>query len=299
MPATTYERGDGETVKSLGPGFKSNYAQVGDLRIHYVSGGNGAPLLLILGWPQTWYVWRHLMPLLAKTHHVIAVDTRGMNYSSRPTSAYDSKTCADDLHGLMTQLGHARFNVIGHDVGMWIAYALAADYPEKVERLAVMEAVLPGLGLNPPFFSSTIQDIKRWQFVFNPLPDLPEALIIGREAEYLTWLFENKAFRPDAIAMHEYIRAYSSPGAMRAGFAYYRALPETISQNELRAKTKLRMPVLALGGEFALGVMPQQVMETVADNVIGGEVKACGHYIPEECPDQLLTWLMPFLTAKV
>jgi pimeloyl-ACP methyl ester carboxylesterase len=281
----------------IGGGFQDAYATVGDLRLHYVDGGEGRPVLLIPGWPQTWYAWRKVMPALAKNYKVIAVDIRGMGGSGRPVGGYDMGSVAADLHGLMSQLGYNRYAVVGHDIGMWIGYALAADFPQEVDRLAVIEAMIPGLTPTPPMFMPQNQNLRRWHFMFNQLPDLPEALVAGREKIFLTWLFEHYAYRPDRVAIDEYIRAYAVPGAMRAGFEYYRAIPETMAQNKRRAETKLRMPVLAIGADHANALIPKQTLELVATNLSGGVLPECGHFAPEECPGALLEQLLPFLLS--
>ncbi|HWW51926.1 MAG TPA: alpha/beta hydrolase [Verrucomicrobiae bacterium] len=280
----------------IGDGFKSGYQTVGAIKLHYVAGGEGRPVLLVPGWPETWYAWRKVMPALARNRRVIAVDTRGMGGSGRPVGGYDMASTAADLHGLMNQLGYRQYAVVGHDIGMWIGYALAADFPHDVDRLAVIEAMIPGLTPTPPLFLPPEQNLRRWHFMFNQLPDLPEALIAGRERVFLSWLFEHYAYRPDMVAIDEYIRAYSVPGAMRAGFEYYRAIPETMAQNKKRAETKLEMPVLAIGGDHANGLTPKQTMEPVATKLSGGVLPECGHFAPEECPDALLELLLPFLS---
>jgi pimeloyl-ACP methyl ester carboxylesterase len=137
------------------------------------------------------------MPALVKNHKVIAVDTRGMGGSGRPIGGYDMGSAAADLHGLMSQLGYNRYAVVGHDIGMWIGYALAVDFPHDVDRRDVIEAMIPGLTPTPPMFMPQDQNLRRWHFMFNQLPDLPEALVAGRERIFLTWLFEHYAYRPD------------------------------------------------------------------------------------------------------
>lgn len=286
---------DEAKVHALGESFESKYQMIKDLRLHYIIGGKGPPLLLIPGWPQTWYIWRYVMPSLSEKYRVIAVNTRGMGYSTRPENGYDSRTMAADLRALMNTIGFSRYAVVGHDIGMWVAYALAADYSTEVSSLTVMEANLPGISPTPPIFMTPYKNMRRWHFMFNQLPDLPEALLAGREEIYFKWRFHYNAHKPDKVAMNEYINAYIAPGAMRAGFSCYRAFPETIAQNEERVKKKLTMPVLALGGEFSNGLLPKETMQTVAHHVTGGVIADCGHYIPEEAPEELLTWLVPFL----
>jgi pimeloyl-ACP methyl ester carboxylesterase len=285
------------SVRDVGPDFTDGYADVGGVKLHYVSGGQGAAVLLIPGWLQTWYAWRDVMRPLAKAgFRVIAVDPRGMGHSSKPVSGYDTGTVAAELNNFMRQLGHQRYAVVGHDIGMWIGYALASDHPEAVERLAIMEAIIPGLLKTPPeVFMPQAQSAFFWQFMFNQQPDLPEMLVQGRERAFMAYLFDRWAYRPERIALDAYADIYSAPGAIRAQFDYYRAFPHTIAQNRTRAERKLTMPVLALGGDRAVADFPQTMMRPVAANVRGGVLRDCGHFAPEECPAAILEQVVPFL----
>ena len=148
----------------------------------------------------------------------IAVDPPGTGDSDRPATGYDTGAVAATLHQLMRQLGHARYQVVGHDIGMWVAYALASDFPDAVSRLALTEAVIPGLAPEPTIFAPPDQNIFLWHFMFNRLPDLPEALIAGREQAYLTYMFDKWSHRRDRVAAQVYIDAYAAPGGLRAGF---------------------------------------------------------------------------------
>ncbi|WP_319769408.1 alpha/beta fold hydrolase [Streptomyces europaeiscabiei] len=150
--------------------FTSRLVEVNGLRLHAVTGGDGPALLLIGGWPQTWYAWREVMPALARRHTVVAVDSRGAGLSDKPDDGYDAGTLAADLVALMAALGHDRFDVVGHDIGTWTGYALAADHPERVGRLAILEAVIPGLTPSPPFFGPAAVNLKLWQFGFTGSP---------------------------------------------------------------------------------------------------------------------------------
>ena len=164
----------------------------------------------------------------ANTYHVVALDIRGMGESSRPESGYDTETLANDISALMDQLGISRYSVVGHDIGMWIAYSLAAKHGAQVDKLVVSEAFIPGISPTPPMLQPPEKSAALAQFMFNQLRDLPEFLVSGREASYLRWNVEHRAYWPDRVAVDEYIRAYSVPGAMRAGFEYYRAIPLTM-----------------------------------------------------------------------
>ncbi|MCX4238835.1 alpha/beta fold hydrolase [Streptomyces ortus] len=281
--------------------FTSRLVEVNGLRLHAVTGGDGPALLLVGGWPQTWYAWREVMPALARRHSVVAVDSRGSGLSGKPDDGYDAGTLAADLVALMAELGHDRFDVAGHDIGTWTAYALAADHPERVGRLAVIEAVIPGLTPSPPFFGPAAVNLKLWQFGFNRLPDLNEELVRGRERLFFGHQFATKAATPAAIpsyAVDVYVDAIAAdPRALRASFAYYRALDETIAQNERRGRTRLSLPVLALGGALWSGASAAHTMRLAADDVTEVVLDDCGHYPAEEQPSRLVETLENFLTA--
>ncbi|KPI20081.1 Soluble epoxide hydrolase [Actinobacteria bacterium OK074] len=282
--------------------FTSRLVEVNGLRLHAVTGGDGPALLLIGGWPQTWYAWREVMPALARRHTVVAVDSRGSGLSDKPDDGYDAGTLANDLAALMTTLGHDRFDVAGHDIGTWTGYALAADHPERVGRLAIVEALIPGLTPSPPFFGPAAANQKLWQFGFNRLDDLNEQLVHGRERLFFGWQFATKAATPTAIPAHAvdvYVDAITAdPRALRASFAYYRALDETIAQNEQRAKTRLTLPVLAVGGALWSGTNAAQTMRLAADDVTETVLDDCGHYPAEEQPTRFAEILEDFLAAN-
>ncbi|WP_326762539.1 alpha/beta hydrolase [Streptomyces phaeochromogenes] len=282
--------------------FTSRLVEVNGLRLHAVTGGDGPALLLIGGWPQTWYAWREVMPALARRHTVVAVDSRGAGLSDKPDDGYDAGTLSADLVALMAALGHDRFDVVGHDIGTWTGYALAADHPERVGRLAILEAVIPGLTPSPPFFGPAAANLKLWQFGFNRLTDLNEELVRGRERLFFGYQFAKKAATPDAIpayAVDVYVDAITAdPRALRASFAYYRALDETIAQNEQRSKTRLTLPVLALGGALWSGASAAQTMRLAADDVTGVVLDDCGHYPAEEQPARFVEILENFLVAN-
>ena len=279
------------------PGTQHVYTKVNGQRIHCVVAGKGQPVLLIPGWPQTWYTWRHVMRALAAAgFQAIAVDPPGIGDSDRPRDGYDTGSIAVMLHTMMTQLGHSRYRLVGHDVGMWIGYAMASDFPQAVERLVLTEAVIPGLAPPPPIFVAPEENIFLWHFMFNQLTDLPETLTYGRESQYLNYIFNRWSHRRDQVAAEVYIAAYSTPGGLRAGFEYYRAIPETIRQNQLRAQTPLTMPVLTIGAEHATGDAPLATLRGNAHDLRGETVVDCGHFITEECHEVFIALIVPFLS---
>ena len=272
------------------------YMLVDGSRVHCAVMGDGPPVLLIPGWPQTWFTWRHIMKSLAQAGYTaIAVDPPGTGDSGRPAHGYDTGAVASVLHRLMGQLGHTAYHVVGHDIGMWVAYALASDFPDAVRRLVLTEAVIPGLAPAPPVFVPPEDNIFLWHFMFNQVQDLPEALIAGRECAYLSFIFDKWSHRRDRVAADVYIDAYSAPGALRSGFAYYRAIPETIRQNQARSKARLRMPVLAIGTEHATRDAPLITMRDNTADLTGVIIPDCGHFVTEECPEAFSEHLLAFL----
>lgn len=288
--------------------FRHGTASVNGIRLHYVEGGQGAPVLLIPGWPQSWYAWRKVMPMLADAgRRVIAIDPRGMGDSDKPASGYDLQTVAADVHELVEALGllaGGPIDVVGHDVGTWIAYAYAAGWPQDVKRLAVFDAALPGISPPPPAgIASEEVNLKTWHFPFNRLPDLPEILLQGRERAFLAWLFQAKAVRSwaiDAGDLDEYVRVNSAPGAIRAAMSYYRHQfgEQGLEHNRQRARHKLGVPVLAFGAESGVGTALLDTMRLVAEDVQGGIFAECGHYMPEEAPDAVSRVLLAFFGSE-
>jgi pimeloyl-ACP methyl ester carboxylesterase len=284
-------------VDSLGSNFTEGTANVNGICLHYVLGGHGEPLVLIHGWPQTWFSWHRLMPALAQHFTVIAIDLRGAGQSSRPElpTAYDSVTMANDVRELMVQLGFESIRIAGHDVGLLVAFAYAALYPESVSRLVVLDGLLVGI---EPMTTGFLRDPRSWLVGFIQTSELPEKLVVGREREFLGWVFTAIAFNRQAIGSKEldtYIEAYSQPGAMQASFGWFRAFEAVKAFNESYTTKKLTVPVLALGGDKMMGGFMVPMMQSVAENVCGGAISAAGHWVIEEQPETLLRELLLFL----
>ena len=278
--------------------FTSRYIDTGDLRQHVVTGGEGPPLLLVHGWPQTWYAWRMLMPALARDFSVVAVDQRGIGLSGKPQDGYDTGTLANDLVALMDALGHQRFALYGTDVGMPIAYALAADHPDRVDRLVVSEAPLPGISPSPPLFLPPLLNERLWHLAFNQLPTVNEQLVTGREEIFFGAEFDASAGRNklsnDAVSYYIEMLA-SDPDALRGSFEFYRAIPTTSAQNEQRKTRRLTLPVLAIGGAESSGEGVGNTMKLAADDVQTLVIPGCGHWVAEQAPEELLAALTAFL----
>lgn len=275
---------------------KHHYLRVADRKLHCVTEGEGPAVLLLPGWPQTWYTWRDVMTQLAQSGFTaVAIDPPGTGESEAPAGGYDTGNIAAVAQQLMALLGYSRYQVIGHDIGMWVGYALAADFPDAIERLILTEAVIPGLAAAPSIFVDPQDNIFLWHFMFNQLADLPEALTTGRERTYLSFIFDKWSWQRHRVAADVYIEAYSEPGRLQAGFSYYRAIPETIRQNQHRALTPLTMPVLAIGAEHATRDAPYLTMQPVAPQLQHAMVENCGHFITEECPEAFFRLALPFL----
>jgi pimeloyl-ACP methyl ester carboxylesterase len=277
--------------------FTSRYIDTGDLRQHVITGGEGPPLLLVHGWPQTWYSWRLVMPALARDFSVIAPDQRGTGLSGKPADGYDTGTLAADLVALMDALGHRRFAVAGHDTGMWIGYALAADHPDRVDRLAVAETPLPGVSPSPPLFANAHLNDALWHFAFNRLAEVNDQLVTGREDVYFGWQFASKAARklPDYAVRHYVDTLAAGPDTLHASFEIYRALDATIAQNQQRMQQRLTLPILAIGGGYSLGEQVANTMKLAADDVQTLVIPGCAHWVAEETPEETLTALTAFL----
>lgn len=272
--------------------FTHHTATVNDIRLHYVMGGQGDPIVLLHGWPQTWYAWRKVMPALAERYTVIVPDMRGLGDSDKPATGYDKQTVADDIYQLIRQLGFQRIFLVGHDMGGPVGYAYAAAHREDVCRFVFIESLLPGIG-----YEQMIRESNNWHHRFNVTRDLAEALVTGKERIFLSWFYRQDAYNSTAISeadIDEYVRCYSAPGGMRAAFEYYRAMLQDAEQNKEHAQIKLTMPVLAIGGDRFVGDLVIAEMQQVAKNVRGSIIKDCKHWVAEEHPDVLSQQLLAF-----
>jgi len=238
-----------------------------------------------------------VMPELAQKFQVIAPDQRGTGLSGRPQDGYDTGTLAGDLVALMDALGHQRFAMAGHDTGMWISYALAADHPDRLDRLAVAETPLPGVSPSPPLFANAHLNNALWHFAFNRLAEVNDQLAGGREDIFFGWQFASKAAKklPDYAVQHYIGTLAASPEALHASFEIYRALDATIAQNQQRMQRRLTLPILAIGGAYSLGDQVAGTMKLAADDVQALVVPGCAHWVAEETPEETLAALTAFL----
>jgi pimeloyl-ACP methyl ester carboxylesterase/quercetin dioxygenase-like cupin family protein len=240
-------------------------------------------------------MWRDVLPGLMPHYRVVAPDLRGLGDSSRPVGGYDTKTVAQDIWRLLhDELGTSEFFVVGHDWGGPVAYALAAQHRDAVRGMAIFDAPVLGDG-------SIVTHMPRWHYGLHCEPDFPEALVAGREDVYLGYLYRKAGARPDAIseeAQREYLRTYRQPGAMRAGFNYYRAMAQDVRDNQAFIQQgKLTMPILCYGGgapKVGRGLYAMDSWQRAATDVRGGIAEGCGHWIPEERPDWVVERLLKF-----
>jgi pimeloyl-ACP methyl ester carboxylesterase len=267
--------------------IESQFADVNGTRLHYLIAGKGDPVLLLHGYAQNSHMWRPLSPELARTHTVIAPDLRGFGDSDKPDRGYDKKSMAQDIHALAASLGHARIRLAGHDIGLMVAYAYAAQYPAEVERIALMDAFLPGVGDWTTVW--LLRDL--WHFHF--YGKTPLALVEGRERIYFEHFWNDFAADPSRSVSEQdrqfYAAAYARPGAMKAGFEVFRAFEQDAKEFADFARTKLKMPMLVLTGEKASGEFLIAQGRLVADKVEGVVIKGAGHWLMDEAPGQTIT----------
>ncbi|MBJ9915128.1 alpha/beta hydrolase [Burkholderia cenocepacia] len=276
--------------------FSRRYAQLDDVRLHYVTGGpdDGEMVVLLHGWPQTWYTWRHVMPALAEDgYRVVAVDYRGAGESDKPLGGYDKASMAGDIRALVHQLGATRIHLVGRDIGVMVAYAYAAQWPTEIVKLAMLDVPVPGTRIWDEAKASA--DPQIWHFGLHQQRDIAEMLIAGKERAYILDFYKKRthvALSNDDIAV--YADAYAAPGALRAGFELYRAFPQDETRFKAFMKHKLPMPVLALAGDKSNGAKELDMARELALDVRGAVAPNTGHWLPDENPAFLTRQLLDF-----
>jgi pimeloyl-ACP methyl ester carboxylesterase len=271
------------------------------IRHHYAEAGEGAPVILLHGFPETSYAWRHQIPVLAKTYRVIAPDLRGYGETEKPASGYDKRTMGNDVRELMRVLDLPRIALVGHDRGARVATRFAKDHADVLDRLVVMDNVPTRIVARE--FNARLARAY-WFFIFHQVADLPEALISGREDLWLRHFFSDWCYNPHAIsgeAFDTYVKAYRSPGAVRGALADYRANAEDVAQDILDADVKIACPTLSLWGAdfYAVGQMFDMaaVWAEMADDLRTFAVPQCGHLPQEEQPEIVNQLLLEFLAG--
>jgi len=265
--------------------------------VHALVGGEGIPIILLPGWPQTAAAFSDVFESLCKNHQVWALDPPGTGDSSPSLDGYSTKSISRLLYESVGHVTASPYHLVGHDIGAWIAYTWAAQFPSSMISLTVLDSAIPGYFPSLSFPLPGPINLKLWQFSFNSLPDLPEILTQGREREFLNWIFNQKAGSPEKISQAKrelYISYYSKPGGMHNGFEFYRAQETSAAENVQLAEKKLKMPVLALGGQSGVGNGLMNSMKALAENVTGGTIEDCGHYVMEEQPEAVARWILDF-----
>jgi pimeloyl-ACP methyl ester carboxylesterase len=273
--------------------FVSRTAEIDGVKLHYTTGGHGPSLVLLHGYAETSRMWTPILPLLGEKFTIIAPDLPGIGDSEIPANGMDMKTAAIRIHALARSLGVQKARVVGHDIGLMVAYAYAAQFPAEVEKLVVMDAFLPGVG----DWGAVYNNPGIWHFRFNG--PTPEALVQGRERVYFEYFWNDLAADmtrslPEADRK-AYIAAYSRPGRMRAGWAYFVSFQQAAKDFAQLSQTKLTMPVLSIGGDKSLGDFLAQQMKLVASDVTAVVLKNTGHWILEENPKETTDALVKFL----
>jgi len=277
----------------LPKGITEKSAKVNGVRINYKIGGKGPVVVLLHGYAQTSHMWLPLMPLLAKSHTVIAPDLRGIGGSERTKDGYDKKNMAKDIRELVRQLSHEKVQVVGHDIGLMVAYAYAAQYPGEVSKVILMDAFLPGVGNWKEVW--LLRDL--WHFHF--YGETPLALVKGRERTYFEHFWNDfAADRTKSVPEADrrvYAAAYARDGGMRAGFEVFKNFEQDAKDFAAFSTTKLGMPFLVLTGEKASGTFLIDQVKLVAANVTGTVVKGSGHWLMEEAPKAVIPMIVEFV----
>jgi pimeloyl-ACP methyl ester carboxylesterase len=268
--------------------------EVNGTTLAYLIAGSGEPIVLLHGYAQTSHMWRPLIARLAQTHTVIAPDLRGFGRSAKPENGYDKKTMAQDVRALAASLGVGRVGIVGHDIGLMVAYAYAAQHPGEIDRIALMDAFLPGVGDWKTVW--LLRDL--WHFHF--YGKTPLALVDGRERIYFEHFWNDFAADPAHSVSEEdrqfYTKAYAQPGAMKAGFEVFRAFEQDARDFAEFAQTRLTMPMLVLTGEKASGTFLIEQGRLVAENVEGVVIEGSGHWLIDEAPDKVIPQLVDFFS---
>jgi pimeloyl-ACP methyl ester carboxylesterase len=277
-------------------GFRSGYATVNGVRLHYVSGGQGDPVVLLPGWPRTWWEFHKIMPTLAATHRVIAVDIRGMGESAKPAGGYDKKTMAADIAALLRRLGHDRADVVGSDIGAMVAFSLAANHPELVRTVTLLDVAHPEESWHQmPLLPPPGQTFHLWWFAFNQVRGLPERLLAGKGRDLVDYLCGLMLVNPDAVTDRDraiYASAYDTAAGIRAGNGWYQAFGQDIADDSTYAP--VTPPLLALANPAQHDYLRALLTAKAVDPKVV-QLDGTGHYLVEEQPDAVLAYLAEHL----
>ncbi|NEB75798.1 alpha/beta hydrolase [Streptomyces sp. SID14478] len=285
-------------------GFTHRWVDADGIRLHTVRGGRpaGPTVVLLAGFPQTWWAWRKVMPGLAERFHVVAVDLPGQGHSERPQGAYDTHTAASRVQAALDALGVPTYWLVAHDIGAWVAFSLALKHEERLHGVALLDAGIPGITLPDAVPTDPEQAWKTWHFAFHLVPELPETLLTGREREYVDWFLKAKTLLPDTFddaEVDHYAAALAAEGGLRASLAYYRDATESARRNhDALERGNLSVPVLGISGSH--GSIPDMAasLGPWADTVTGAVIPRAGHFIPDEQPDATVDALTAFIEGE-
>jgi pimeloyl-ACP methyl ester carboxylesterase len=284
------------TTAPVPDGASSRFATVNGVNLHFVIAGSGDPVLLIHGWPETWYAWRKVIPVLAARFTVVAPDMRGYGDSERPSGGYDKVTVAADLHELMRSLGFGRVHLVAQDMGGPVGFAYAASFPADVRDFIFIESAIPGFGLEA---SMDVAHGGSWHMGFNMTQGINELLVAGRERPFIEYFYRRGTLQPDALTpadIDEYARSYAD-GGLIASFNYYRTLLDDAKVNREKLGVKrLAMPVLSLAAEQGLGDFSHASITQVAEHVERRTIAGARHFLVQDQPTAAAEAILSFLT---
>lgn len=292
---TTENSATGKLIESV-PNFSSSYATVNGTKLHYLTGGKGDTLVLIPGYPETWWAYHKIMPALAENFQVIVVEMRGMGQSEKPMDGYDKKNMAKDVYKLVTSLGLQKVHIAGHDIGAHVAYSFAVNYPDQTSKLIMLDTPHPDAGMyNLPMLPILGADyVYPWWLAFNQVKELPEQLLEGKMNVVIDWLFENLLKNPSSMTTFDrkvYTSSYNGKDAIRASNAWYQTIPQDIEDS--KTYRKLNLPVIGIAGSGF--EMLKMWLPNVATDYQVQKIEDCGHFILSEKPNETVQLIINFL----
>ncbi|KUJ59553.1 alpha/beta hydrolase [Flavobacteriaceae bacterium CRH] len=291
---TEKDYNDDALVKQLS-GFKNNYQLANGIKIHYVTGGQGEPLVLIPGWPQTWWSYRKIMPILAKKYSLIVIDLRGMGSSEKPLEGYAKKTMATDVLSLITQLGYKKVNIAGHDIGASVAFSYAANFPESTDKLILLDTPHPDENMYKLPMLPIGAKIYPWWIAFNQVNELPENLLEGRYHILQNWIFDKLLINKEAINSFDrkvFSKAYDNKEAIRSSNEWYKAFTQDIL--DMKTIEKITVPTIGIGSVDGVEMFKYSLPPYINDLQLK-VINNSGHFIHEENPDQTAQSIIDFL----
>ncbi|WP_418499361.1 alpha/beta fold hydrolase [Flagellimonas sp.] len=277
------------------PGFSSHFQKVNGIHIHYVMGGSGEPLILLPGWPQTWWSYRHIMPLLAEKYSVIAVDLRGMGDSDKPEEGYSKKNMADDIMELIAALGYDKVHMAGHDIGANVAYSFAVNHPESIDKLILLDTPPPDENMYRLPMLPVGTPVYPWWVAFNQLNDLPAQLLEGRFGLLLDHLFEKLLINKKGISDFDrsvYLQHYNHKENIRAANAWYQTFGQDIVEH--KSSSKIKNPTMGIASSANYDILDNFLSHNAHEHEMM-EIKNCGHFLQEERPEQIIRAISDFL----